>query len=218
MANGTERTKLNGKALGILGLGRIGREVAIWMPSKLLSFLGSSLKIILKDEDCKVHMKSWPPSAFSSCPWRRSGPSVTSSLCTPLLPSMADLLNNSTFTLCKKGIHMVNCGGIVDKGALLWALHLGQCLGAALDVFMEESPRVDTLVDHKKVISCPHLGANTKEAQSYCGEEITVQFVDMVKGRALAEVVNAQALTNAFSLHTKPWIGLEEALGTLMRA
>lgn len=46
------------------------------------------------------------------------------------------------------------------------------------------------MVDHENVISCPHLGASTKEAQSRCGEEIAVQFVDMVKGRALAGVVS----------------------------
>ncbi|KAK1342202.1 hypothetical protein QTO34_016959 [Cnephaeus nilssonii] len=113
-------------------------------------------------------------------------------------------------------------GGIVDEGALLRALPSRQCTGAALDVFTEELPWDRALVDHKNVISCPHLGASTKEAQIRCGEEIgeeiAVQFVDMVKGRALVGVVNAQALTSAFSPHNKPWMGLAEALGTLMRA
>ena len=106
----------------------------------------------------------------------------------------------------------------MDEGALLRALQSGQCAGAALDVFTEEPPRDRALVDHENVISCPHLGASTKEAQSRCGEEITVQFVDMVKGKSLTGVVNAQALTSAFSPHTKPWIGLAEAMGTLMHA
>lgn len=139
---------------------------------------------------------------------------------TPLLPSTTGLLNDNTFAQCKKGVRVVNCarGGIVDEGALLRALQSGQCAGAALDVFTEEPPRDRALVDHENVISCPHLGASTKEAQSRCGEEIAVQFVDMVKGKSLTGVVNAQALTSAFSPHTKPWIGLAEALGTLMRA
>uniref|UniRef100_A0A8I3N6H7 D-3-phosphoglycerate dehydrogenase n=1 Tax=Canis lupus familiaris TaxID=9615 RepID=A0A8I3N6H7_CANLF len=139
---------------------------------------------------------------------------------TPLLPSTTGLLNDSTFAQCKKGVRVVNCarGGIVDEGALLRALRSGQCAGAALDVFTEEPPRDRALVEHERVISCPHLGASTKEAQSRCGEEIAIQFVDMVKGKSLAGVVNAQALTSAFSPHTKPWIGLAEALGTLMQA
>jgi D-3-phosphoglycerate dehydrogenase len=74
-------------------------------------------------------------------------------------------------------------------------------------VFTEEPPQDRALVDHENVISCPHLGASTKEAQSLCGEEITVQFVVKVKGKSLTGVMNTQALTSAFSPHTKPWIG-----------
>lgn len=106
----------------------------------------------------------------------------------------------------------------MDEGALLRALQSGQCAGAALDVFTEEPPQDRALVEHEKVISCPHLGASTKEAQSHCGEEIAVQFVDMVKEKSLTSTVNAQALTSAFSPHTKPWIDLAEALGMLMHA
>ncbi|KAK2106436.1 hypothetical protein P7K49_015950 [Saguinus oedipus] len=177
-------TELNGKTLGILGLGRIGREVATRMQSFGMKTIGYDPII---------------------------SPEVSASF---------GLLNDSTFAQCKKGVHVVNCarGGIVDKDTLFWALQSGQCAGAALDVFTEEPPRDRTLVDHENVISCPHLGASTKEVQSCCGEEIAVQFVDMVKGKSLTGVVNAQALTSAFSPHTKPWIGLAEALGTPMRA
>lgn len=106
----------------------------------------------------------------------------------------------------------------MDEGALLRALQSGQCAGAALDVFTEEPPRDRALVNHENVISCPHLGASTKEAQSRCGEEIALQFVDMVKGKALAGVVNAQALASIFCPHTKPWVSLAKALGALMQA
>lgn len=54
----------------------------------------------------------------------------------------------------------------------------------------QEPPRDRALVEHERVISCPHLGASTKEAQSRCGEEIAIQFVDMVKGKSLAGVVS----------------------------
>ncbi|KAK2110609.1 hypothetical protein P7K49_010355 [Saguinus oedipus] len=108
---------------------------------------------------------------------------------------------------------MAPCSGPCSR-----ALQSGQSAGAALDVFTEEPPRDRILVHHENVISCLHLGASTKEVQSRCEEEIAVRFVDMVKGKSLTGVVNAQALTSAFSQHTKPWIGLAEALGTLMRA
>uniref|UniRef100_A0A2K5V198 D-3-phosphoglycerate dehydrogenase n=1 Tax=Macaca fascicularis TaxID=9541 RepID=A0A2K5V198_MACFA len=205
-------TELNGKTLGILGLGRIGREVATRMQSFGMKTIGYD-PIISPEVSASFGVQQLPlEEIWPLCDF------IT--VHTPLLPSTTGLLNDNTFAQCKKGVRVVNCarGGIVDEGALLRALQSGQCAGAALDVFTEEPPRDRALVDHENVISCPHLGASTKEAQSRCGEEIAVQFVDMVKGKSLAGVVNAQALTSAFSPHTKPWIGLAEALGTLMRA
>ncbi|XP_032157924.1 D-3-phosphoglycerate dehydrogenase [Mustela erminea] len=205
-------TELNGKILGILGLGRIGREVATRMQSFGMKTVGYD-PIIAPEVSASFGVQQLPlEEIWPLCDF------IT--VHTPLLPSTTGLLNDSTFAQCKKGVRVVNCarGGIVDEGALLRALQSGQCAGAALDVFTEEPPRDRALVDHESVISCPHLGASTKEAQSRCGEEIAIQFVDMVKGKSLAGVVNAQALTSAFSPHTKPWIGLAEALGTLMRA
>lgn len=205
-------TELNGKTLGILGLGRIGREVATRMQSFGMKTVGYD-PIISPEVAASFGVQQLPlEDIWPLCDF------IT--VHTPLLPSTTGLLNDSTFAQCKKGVRVVNCarGGIVDEGALLRALQSGQCAGAALDVFTEEPPRDRALVDHENVISCPHLGASTKEAQSRCGEEIAIQFVDMVKGKSLAGVVNAQALTSAFSPHTKPWIGLAEALGTLMHA
>ncbi|KAK7803152.1 hypothetical protein U0070_004191 [Myodes glareolus] len=205
-------TELNGKTLGILGLGRIGREVATRMQSFGMKTVGYD-PIISPEVAASFGVQQLPlEEIWPLCDF------IT--VHTPLLPSTTGLLNDSTFAQCKKGVRVVNCarGGIVDEGALLRALQSGQCAGAALDVFTEEPPRDRALVDHENVISCPHLGASTKEAQSRCGEEIAIQFVDMVKGKSLAGVVNAQALTSAFSPHTKPWIGLAEALGTLMHA
>ncbi|XP_008062951.2 D-3-phosphoglycerate dehydrogenase [Carlito syrichta] len=205
-------TELSGKTLGILGLGRIGREVATRMQSFGMKTIGYD-PIISPEVSASFGVQQLPLEEI----WPRCD-FIT--VHTPLLPSTTGLLNDGTFAQCKKGVCVVNCarGGIVDEGALLRALQSGQCAGAALDVFTEEPPRDRALVDHENVISCPHLGASTKEAQSRCGEEIAVQFVDMVKGKSLAGVVNAQALTSAFSPHTKPWIGLAEALGTLMQA
>ncbi|KAM7149624.1 LOW QUALITY PROTEIN: D-3-phosphoglycerate dehydrogenase-like [Molossus nigricans] len=203
-------TELNGKTLGILGLGRIGREVAIRMQSIGIKTVGYD-PIISPEVSASFGVQQllleeiWPLCDFIT-------------IHTPLLPSTTGLLNDNTFAKCKKGVRVVNCarGGVMDKGALLQALQSGQCAGATLDVFTEEPPRDRALVDHENVISCPHLGASTREPQSRCREVIAIQFVDMVKGRAIAGVVNAQALTSAFSPHTKPLIGLAEALGTLM--
>lgn len=128
------------------------------------------------------------------------------------------LLNDESFAKCKKGVRVVNCarGGIIDEAALLRALESGQCGGAGLDVFVEvrrldvcgsaqtgwlvssarfrprvqEPPKNRALVEHPNVVSCPHLGASTKEAQARCGEDIALQIVDMVKGRKLIGAVS----------------------------
>uniref|UniRef100_F7FVB4 D-3-phosphoglycerate dehydrogenase n=1 Tax=Monodelphis domestica TaxID=13616 RepID=F7FVB4_MONDO len=205
-------TELYGKTLGILGLGRIGREVATRMQSFGMKTVGYD-PIIPPEVSASFGVQQLPlEQIWPICDF------IT--VHTPLLPSTTGLLNENTFAQCKKGVRVVNCarGGIVDEGALLHALQSGQCGGAALDVFTEEPPRDLALVNHENVISSPHLGASTKEAQSRCGEEIAVQFVNMVKGKSLTGVVNAQALASAFSPSTKPWIGLAEALGTLIRA
>uniref|UniRef100_A0A8C6G6N7 D-3-phosphoglycerate dehydrogenase n=1 Tax=Mus spicilegus TaxID=10103 RepID=A0A8C6G6N7_MUSSI len=183
-------TELNGKTLGILGLGRIRREVATRMQSFGMKTVGYdpiiSPEVTASFGDQQLPLEEiWPLCDFIT-------------VHTPLLPSTTDLLNDSTFAQCKKGVRVVNCarGGIVDEGALLRALQSGQCAGAALDVFTEEPPWDRALVDHENVISCPHLGASTKEAQSLCEEEIAVQFVDKVKGKSLTAGLNVTTFHN----------------------
>ncbi|XP_053103955.1 D-3-phosphoglycerate dehydrogenase [Hemicordylus capensis] len=204
--------ELQGKTLGILGLGRIGREVAIRMQSFGMKTIGYD-PIITPEESAAFGVEQlpleriWPLCDFIT-------------VHTPLLPSTTGLLNDTTFAQCRRGVQVINCarGGIVDEGALLRALQSGQCGGAALDVFTEEPPKDKDLVNHPNVISCPHLGASTKEAQSRCGREIAMQIVDLVQGRALAGTVNGQALGSAYASHTKPWIALARTLGIVLRA
>ncbi|XP_067392454.1 D-3-phosphoglycerate dehydrogenase isoform X2 [Emydura macquarii macquarii] len=203
--------ELHGKTLGILGLGRIGREVATRMQAFGMKTIGYDPITTPKDSAAfgvqQLPLEQiWPLCDFIT-------------VHTPLLPSTTGLLNDSTFAKCRQGVQVVNCarGGIVDEGALLRALQSGQCGGAGLDVFTEEPPRDSALVNHPNVISCPHLGASTREAQSRCGKEIALQFVDLAQGKALAGAVNGQALSHALAPQSKPWIALAKALGTLLQ-
>uniref|UniRef100_A0A6B2F7B0 D-3-phosphoglycerate dehydrogenase n=1 Tax=Bothriechis nigroviridis TaxID=88079 RepID=A0A6B2F7B0_BOTNI len=203
--------ELQGKTLGILGLGRIGREVAIRMQSFGMKTIGYD-PIITSEESAVFGVEQlsleqiWPLCDFIT-------------VHTPLLSSTAGLLNDTTFGQCRHGVQVINCarGGIVDEGALLRALQSGRCGGAALDVFTEEPPKDKALVNHPNVISCPHLGASTREAQSRCGREIAMQLVDLAQGKALVGTVNGQALSSAYASHTKPWIALARALGSVLR-
>ncbi|KAK2540426.1 Phgdh [Columba guinea] len=123
--------ELNGKTLGVLGLGRIGREVATRMQAFGMKTIGYD-PIISPEASAAFGVEQLPLEQI----WPRCD-FIT--VHTPLLPSTTGLLNDSTFAKCRRGVQVVNCarGGIVDEGALLRALRSGQCGGAALDVFTQ---------------------------------------------------------------------------------
>uniref|UniRef100_A0A3B4B8D1 D-isomer specific 2-hydroxyacid dehydrogenase NAD-binding domain-containing protein n=1 Tax=Periophthalmus magnuspinnatus TaxID=409849 RepID=A0A3B4B8D1_9GOBI len=187
--------ELYGKVLGIVGLGRIGKEVA----SRMQSF---GMKTIGYDPITPPEVSaSWGVEQMSLEQLWPQCDYIT--VHTPLMPSTVGLLNDETFAKCKKGVKVVNCarGGIIDEAALLRALESGQCGGAGLDVFVEEPPKDRALVNHPNVIGCPHLGASTKEAQARCGQDIALQIVDMVNRKNLIGAVSSiQLFTEAFSI------------------
>ncbi|KAM9850825.1 D-3-phosphoglycerate dehydrogenase [Aulostomus maculatus] len=204
--------ELYGKVLGIVGLGRIGKEVA----QRMQSF---GMKTIGYDPITPPQVSaSWGVEQMSLEQLWPQCDYIT--VHTPLMPSTVGLLNDETFAKCKKGVKVVNCarGGIIDEAALLRALESGQCGGAGLDVFVEEPPQDRSLVNHPNVISCPHLGASTKEAQARCGEDIALQIVDMVKGNNLVGAVNAQVLASTFSQESHQLIKLGEAVGAVLKS
>lgn len=204
--------ELYGKVLGIVGLGRIGKEVA----SRMQSF---GMKTIGYDPITPFEVSaSWGVEQMSLEQLWPQCDYIT--VHTPLMPSTVGLLNDDTFAKCKKGVKVVNCarGGIIDEAALVRALESGQCGGAGLDVFVEEPPKDRALVDHPNVIGCPHLGASTKEAQARCGQDIALQIVDMVKGRNLVGAVNAQVLAGTFSQESHDLIKLGEAVGAVLES
>lgn len=205
-------SELYGKVLGIVGLGRIGKEVATRMQSFGMKTIGYD-PITPPEVSASWGVEQmtldqlWPQCDYIT-------------VHTPLMASTTGLLNDASFAKCKKGVKVVNCarGGIIDEAALLRALESGQCGGAGLDVFVEEPPRERALVNHPNVISCPHLGASTKEAQARCGKDIALQIVDMATGKALVGAVNAQVLASTFSPDSQQWIRLGESMGKVLKA
>merc|ERR1719419_290233 len=165
--------ELYGKTLGIVGLGRIGREVASRMQSFGMTTIGFD-PMVSKESAAESNIEwmtldeMWPKIDY-----------VT--VHTPLIPQTKGLLNDVSFGKCKPGVRVVNCarGGIIDEEALLRALQSGQCGGAGLDVFVEEPPTSLELIKHPLVTSTPHLGASTTEAQSRVAKEIAEQFIDL---------------------------------------
>ncbi|KAI1299391.1 D-3-phosphoglycerate dehydrogenase [Halotydeus destructor] len=180
--------ELSGKTLAIVGLGRIGREVAHRMQAFNMKTIGYDP--LVSPEAAKEFgvqwqelEQIWPQADFIT-------------LHVPLIPQTKHLISEGTFAKCKKGVRIINVarGGTIDEVALLAALESGQCGGAALDVFEEEPPTNSALLKHKHLLCTPHLGASTKEAQSKVATEISEQFLELIKGNSVAGAVNAKQL------------------------
>lgn len=181
-------TELYGKTLAVIGLGRIGREVASRMRSFGMEIIGYDPMVSPADAE-KFNIKAmelkeiWPLADYIT-------------IHVPLMESTLNLMNNEVFSACKKGFRLINCarGGIVNENDLLTALNDGRCSGAALDVFSEEPPKCSELIQHPMFICTPHLGASSVEAQNRVATDIAEQIVRFVKQEKLEGGVNAANL------------------------
>lgn len=181
-------TELYGKTVGIIGLGRIGKEVATRMTAFGMTCVGYD-PIVSAESAAQFRIQSmsldeiWPIADYIT-------------IHVPLMPETANLINANVMSKCKPGFRIVNCarGGIIDEKALLDCLNSGQCGGAALDVFEEEPTKNFDLIKHPNLICTPHLGASSKEAQNRCGLDVANQVVNYVKNNVLEGGVNANKL------------------------
>ncbi|MBC2582880.1 D-2-hydroxyacid dehydrogenase [Clostridium sp. DJ247] len=159
-----EGIELYGKTLGLIGFGRIAKEVA-----KRAEALG--MKVIYTDKLGKA--EGYNNYEFGSVDdVIRKADFI--SLHIPLNKAEGAVIGKQQFEMMKDGVYIVNCarGGVIDETALLEALNTGKVAGAALDVFENEpSPNLE-LVNHPRVSVTPHIGAATQEAQGRIGDEI----------------------------------------------
>ncbi len=156
-------TELYGKTLGIIGIGRIGQEVA----KRALAFGMKVIAFDIIEIHCDIDVKqvSWEELLSQA---------DIISLHLPLTDKTKHMISDKEFGMMKDGIILVNAsrGGTVDEKALLKALESGKVRAAALDVFEKEPPDEFTLVDHPNVIATPHIGAAAKEGQKRAGMEV----------------------------------------------
>lgn len=204
-------SELDGKTLGVVGVGKIGRTVAAQMQGFGMRVLGHDpvlapeaaerLGVQLVDLD----------TLFAE--------SDVITVHTPLNDATRGLLDEETFARCKDGVRVVNCarGGIVDEAALLAALESGKVAGAALDVFSAEPPgeNLTSLLRHPNVVVTPHIAASTEEAQEKVALQVTESVIDALAGNAVATSVNAGALRAAANPEVQPYLALADRLGLL---
>jgi D-3-phosphoglycerate dehydrogenase / 2-oxoglutarate reductase len=203
-------TELTGKTLGLVGLGRVGTEVA-------RRALGLDMRVLVYDPyvpDEHVHRLGLESSELESL--LRNSDIV--SVHVPLTESTRDILNAARIQCMRQGAFLVNCarGGLVDEDALLAALDSGRLAGAGIDVYSTEPVAAnDPLPRHPKVVATPHLGASTVEAQAQVALQVASEVLAVLDGRPAQFAVNAPSLRPEDAEFLEPYLGLVQMLGKL---
>jgi len=197
------------KVLGVMGLGRIGAEVARrarafgmhviaydpFLSAEAAAALGADLvelsEVFRRADFITIHV--------------------------PLSPETTGLIGAQAIAQMKDGVRIVNAarGGIVDEAALYDALKSGKVAGAALDVF-EREPNTDSpLLSLSSFICTPHLGAASEEAQENVAVEVAQQVLDYLLRGIIRNAVNAPSLPAELFRRIEPYLKLAERLGRL---
>ncbi|MEA3485642.1 MAG: phosphoglycerate dehydrogenase, partial [Candidatus Aerophobetes bacterium] len=177
-------SEVYGKTLGIIGLGRIGREVATRAQ-------GLKMKVIAYDPF--ISRERAEELGITLLELDQLLPRVDYlTLHVPFTSQTKNLIGEKEISLMKKGARIINCarGGIINEDALYQALKEGRLKGAALDVFEKGKPFDSPLLELDSVILTPHLGASTDEAQKRVAVDIALQFIDALKDEKVKNAVN----------------------------
>jgi D-3-phosphoglycerate dehydrogenase / 2-oxoglutarate reductase len=202
-------TELNGKVLGVIGLGRIGREVA----KRALAF---GMKVVANDPFIAPENVRQLGVEFTALKTLyKKADFIT--LHVPGTQKTKKMINAKTIVMMKRGVSIVNCarGTLVDEKALYDGIVSGRVRGAALDVFEKEPPKKNPLLKLDQVITTPHLGAATEEAQANVSIAVAEQVVDALLERGIRNAVNMPSLDAETMRYLKPWVTLAERMGML---
>jgi D-3-phosphoglycerate dehydrogenase len=203
-------TELRGKTLGIVGLGRIGMEVA-----RRGRVFG--MEVIAHDpfvsttvaREQGIHMTKLE-EVYAAADYL--------TLHVGLTPQTTNMINAPSLKKMKRGVRLVNCarGELVDEAALAHALKQGRVAGAALDVFLEEPLKNSPLAAMDNVILTPHIGGSTYEAQEAVGYQIALQVKEYLKHGVIQNAVNVPSVSHDEYLELQPYIVLAERLGAFL--
>jgi D-3-phosphoglycerate dehydrogenase len=201
--------EVRGKTLGVVGLGRIGTEVAKraqGMEMNILAYdpfiseeraadLGVKLTtvedIVLNSDYITVH--------------------------TPLTKDTRNLIDREEFEKAKPGVRIINCarGGIINEEALAEAVAGGKVAAAAIDVFTSEPPTGSPLLQQDNIIVTPHLGASTKEAQVNVAVDVAEQIINFSQGLPVKNAINMPYVKQEVMKVLQPYLPLAEKIGKL---
>ena len=204
--------ELQGKTLGVLGMGRIGTEVA----KRALAF---GMRVLaydpyLTEERARAIGAEFAPGLDDVY---LAADFITVHM--PVTKETREMLNAAAFAKMKPGVKIVNCarGEIIAEADLIAALESGKVAGAALDVFaVEPLPADHPYRRQPNLILTPHLGASTEEAQEKCGIEVAEVIAGYLLTGEVRNAVNLPYLDAKTYEQVKPYLPLGEALGKLL--
>jgi D-3-phosphoglycerate dehydrogenase len=204
-------TQLAGKTLGVVGLGRVGREVARRAAGLDLAVVGFD-PFLSPDKAAQLGIESVGSldQLLPRCDFL--------TVHTPLTDETRGLVGAAELARLPRGARVLNCarGGIIDEGALAEALRSGHLAGAALDVYAQEPPPADhPLLGLPHVVLTPHLGASTVEAQASVAREAAQLLIDFLTRGVVQFAVNMAAVDRTELEGLRPYVDMARRLGLL---
>lgn len=201
--------QVRGKTLGIVGLGRVGTEVA-------RRALALGMRVLAHDPFVSPERAQRLGVEMVSLE-RVLAEADFLTLHTPLTEDTRRLIGRRELARMKRGAYLINTarGGVVDEEALLEALEEGHLAGAGLDVFAQEPPGPTPLVCHPRVVATPHLGASTAEAQAEVAREVVEQVLAVLRGQPAPFTVNAPAIPAEVHAVLAPYLRVGALLGRI---
>lgn len=201
--------ELCGKTLGVIGLGRIGAEVARRALSFKMKVIASD-PFLIPERASAIGVESVSLDALL-----RQSDFIT--VHTPLTGKTRHIIGAKNLKKMKKGVRIVNCarGGIVDEKALVEEIEAGRVFGAALDVYENEPPGASRIIGMDRVVTTPHLGASTEEAQVNVAIDVAEALKDALTNKGIRNAVNAPSIEPELLEVIRPYLDLAEKIGKM---
>jgi len=205
--------QLNGKVLGIIGLGRIGMAVAQMARGFNMKILGYDPFAVPADaEKLGIEVTDNLERIFRQADYI--------SVHVPSNEQTLDMIGAEQIKMMKPTVRLINCarGGIINEDALYDALVQKRIAGAALDVYPKEPPDNTRFTESENCIVTPHLGASTQEAQIEVALEAAQILVDAIKGGPVRNAINAPSIAGVMPPMVNRYAELARRIGTLVSA
>jgi D-3-phosphoglycerate dehydrogenase / 2-oxoglutarate reductase len=208
--NSFKGVELYKKTLGVIGMGKIGTEVAKRAKSFGMNILGYD-PYLTEERAQKLGMTKASLDTIA-----RESDFIT--IHTPLTNDTRKLVNEDYLRKTKKGVRFINVarGGIIDESALVQAIQSGHVAGAALDVFEKEPVANLELLQNPNIIVTPHLGASTVEAQEKVAQEVSAEIIEILETQSIKNAVNMPQMSGETQAKMQPYLLLGDQMGQLV--